>query len=258
MTTPLVSCLCVTEKRVAQLERAIDCFMNQSYENKEMIIIYQESDLDTLRLISKLLDVRIKILCAPSGTEVTLGGLRNFSVSKSSGDYFIQWDDNDWHHKDRIKLQMESVFTFGREASVLTNIILFYIKNKSAYFSTSLPCQSTILCSRHLYERGFRYPEINHDDDAGLLQQLLSGNKMSPITAFPCYISVLSEDSIPIKSDFYKQFPISQKLSAEASALIDGVLHENISATEASERLNRSDLTQELNFFYPWSKSQPE
>jgi glycosyltransferase involved in cell wall biosynthesis len=229
--------------------------MNQSYENKEMIIIYRESDLDTLRFISKLLDVRIKIFCAPSGTELTLGGLRNFSVAKSSGDYFIQWDDRDWHHKDRVKLQMESVFSFAREASVLTNILLFDIKNKDAYFSTTQPWQNTILCRRHLYDRGFRYPEINHNEDAALLQQLLSSNKVSPISSFPCCISILTGDNITIESDFHK-VSVSQKLSAEASALIDGVLHENISATEASERLNRPELIAELNFFYLWSKSR--
>jgi glycosyltransferase involved in cell wall biosynthesis len=258
MTTPLVSCLCVTEKRVTQLERSIDCFMNQSYENKEMIIIYRENDLDTLRFISKLLDVRIKIFCALPGTELTLGALRNFSVDKSSGDYFIQWDDNAWHHKDRIKLQMESIFSFAREASVLTNILLFDSGNKGAYFSTNQPRQNTILCSRHLYDRGFRYPDINHNEDTGLLRQLLSANKVGPVTSFPCCISVLNGGDITLESDFHNQISISQKLSAEGSALINGVLHENISATEASERLNRPELIAELNFFYPWSKSQPE
>jgi len=38
-----------------------------------------------------------------------LGALRNMAVDAASGDYVVQWDDDDWFHPRRIELQMAAL-----------------------------------------------------------------------------------------------------------------------------------------------------
>jgi glycosyltransferase involved in cell wall biosynthesis len=254
MSRPLVSCLCVTEKRVKYLERVVDCFLNQSYENKELVIIYRDEDFETLRYVSKLSDVRIKIYPVPSTTVISLGALRNLSIDKCTGDYFIQWDDDDWYHNDRIKQQIESALTCNKDASVLKQVIFFDKLNSTAYFSFERPWENTILCSKAVYEKGIRYPELNSKEDTAFMRELLLNNKLSAVSSYPTYIYIFHGTNTWNQEHFNYFYSVSQKLSPAASALINGILHDSISSTEASERLRRPELLEELDFFYMWRK----
>src|SRR5579872_5490009 len=48
---PLISCLCITRKKPHMLSRAIRCFMEQSYSNKELVIVYESDDMATIELV---------------------------------------------------------------------------------------------------------------------------------------------------------------------------------------------------------------
>ena len=41
---PLISCVCVTHNRPNMLERVIKCFEYQTYNNKQLVIVYEELD----------------------------------------------------------------------------------------------------------------------------------------------------------------------------------------------------------------------
>jgi len=49
MSNPLVSCLCCTYNRKEPLEEAIQCFVDQDYKNKELIILNDQEGI-TLKL----------------------------------------------------------------------------------------------------------------------------------------------------------------------------------------------------------------
>lgn len=49
---PLISCLCVTHLKPRMLQRVIECFINQTYENKQLVIVYEEEDQATSEFIS--------------------------------------------------------------------------------------------------------------------------------------------------------------------------------------------------------------
>lgn len=104
---PLVSCLCVTHQRVDLLKRAIDCFRNQSYDNRELLIIYEDLDIETADYVEKITNPQIFLLKVKSALKLTLGDLRNMSIRKCNGTYFCQWDDDDWYKDNRIEYQMK-------------------------------------------------------------------------------------------------------------------------------------------------------
>ena len=43
-SVPLISCLCVTRARVALLNRAVRCFLDQSYPHIELVILFESDD----------------------------------------------------------------------------------------------------------------------------------------------------------------------------------------------------------------------
>ena len=55
MKTDRISCLCITQDRVLFLKRSIECFKNQSYKNKELLIFYIKTDKSTKEFSESIL-----------------------------------------------------------------------------------------------------------------------------------------------------------------------------------------------------------
>src|SRR6267142_7021882 len=103
---PLVSCICVTKNEARVLSRAIECFRNQTYPNKELIILAEGSESHVKEMLALGEDDRIKCFVVPSTPKIPLGSLRNLAISKANGEYICQWDDDDWYHVKRIEIQL--------------------------------------------------------------------------------------------------------------------------------------------------------
>lgn len=119
---PLVSCLMVTANRKHLMRRAISCFNKQSYPNKELVIV----DDGTQNLDNVLNhvpgDELVYVKLDPS-EDNTLGKLRNISLEKASGDFFAQWDDDDWYHPDRLSVQIDTL-NQGFDACCLSGALM--------------------------------------------------------------------------------------------------------------------------------------
>src|SRR3954464_6478512 len=98
---PLISCLCLSYRRPAFLRNAIACFLSQTYFNKELIIIGHNDDNESVNIVASFNAPDIKYFTVP---HLPIGHWRNIAVERSAGTYFCQWDDDDWHHNDRLKV----------------------------------------------------------------------------------------------------------------------------------------------------------
>ena len=114
---PRVSCLMVTANRKRIASRAIKCFERQTYTNKELVII-DDGQQDYSDILSHLPESSVNYIRIKQEKNVKLGELRNISLDTAKGDYLIQWDDDDWYHSDRIKIQSE-VLQKGADACCL-------------------------------------------------------------------------------------------------------------------------------------------
>lgn len=83
--------------RFEYVQRSIRCYIDQKYPNKELIIVnegpteYQNKiDLHVRNLN------RTDIRCLWLNGLYTLGALRNISIGIADGEYFCQWDDDDF------------------------------------------------------------------------------------------------------------------------------------------------------------------
>jgi glycosyltransferase involved in cell wall biosynthesis len=100
---PLVTAVMITGKtpdheKMARV--AVDCFLNQTYTTRELLII-NDGPYELRIGHPSVREVLIK-----DPTRKTLGELRNLGIKEARGDWIIQWDDDDYHHPHRILYQM--------------------------------------------------------------------------------------------------------------------------------------------------------
>ena len=121
MEEPLISCLCPTKSDPETVKLAVQCFNDQSYPSKELILVTDEGN-PHLEFLQTLVESNIKLFKAPSGS--VLGFLRNMSVKNASGEYIATWDDDDVHQKHRLTEQYKAIKQSGKEACYLSNTII--------------------------------------------------------------------------------------------------------------------------------------
>lgn len=167
---PKVSCLVVTADRRDFLRRSLTCFINQTYANKELIIV--DNGLENVeRLIDEfnIADANY-IRVAPSSGQV-LGDLRNISLQYATGDYITCWDDDDWYHPDRIQTQVK-ILQNGYDACCLSGSLVHVNWNRftnhpyRGTLKTGVP--STIM---HKKNDQIRYPSWRKKEDSQYLKK---------------------------------------------------------------------------------------
>lgn len=96
---PKVSAVMCTFRRFRCVERAMNCFIHQTYSNKELIIYNTDTEFPYLH-DEKLAMLGIKII-NNSIDEVTnepytnVGAIRRDALKHATGDFVVTWDDDD-------------------------------------------------------------------------------------------------------------------------------------------------------------------
>src|SRR5690349_4429865 len=97
MSTPLISCLCVTEDRPEFMPWLLWCFDRQSHPLRELVIV--DSSTEPFDPGSRS-DVRV--ITMPRGT--TIARKRNRAIHEAHGDIITWFDDDDWQHPEKCAL----------------------------------------------------------------------------------------------------------------------------------------------------------
>ena len=167
---PKVSCLTVTADRKHLMKRAVRCFKNQTYRNKELVIVDDgEQDLDDL--LSDLPADQVNYVKLEKKDENTLGKLRNRSLEEADGDYLVQWDDDDWYHPERIAIQAQTL-SDGYDACCLSGALMHldeepYMQHPYVgYLPDGIP--GSIM---HRSDPGIRYPHTRRAEDTVYLNE---------------------------------------------------------------------------------------
>jgi glycosyltransferase involved in cell wall biosynthesis len=137
-----------------QLARAaLTSFLAQTYREKEMLIINTGEPL-------RPPEPYIREICLEQGA-LTLGDLRNLGIEEARGAWVIQWDDDDWHHPERITVQME--FAGHDAACVLGSQIRCSLVKQYAFVRRREEgIEGTIL---HPRSTSIRYPSLAKRED---------------------------------------------------------------------------------------------
>ncbi len=221
---PLVSCLCVTLGRPRLLERAIRCFRGQTYPNKELVIIYESFDQPTKDVLDLVDDPNIVKIEAPDDPGITLGSLRNMAVSKCSGEYFCQWDDDDYSHPERVAFQMKVIGETKLPACIMMQWIIYDEVAERAYLSNRRPWEGGLVCKKSLIQEGMEYDDLKVGEDTPLVTKLFSKGLVFPVIMPRLYIYTYHGGNTWSRAHWENIFASSRPLSDESSRLIRGIL----------------------------------
>lgn len=235
---PLISCLCVTRGRTKLLERAIGSFRDQTYPWRELVVVYEGDDADTAGFMDAIGDDNIRTIEAPPSPGLTLGELRNISVNECRGEYFCQWDDDDWSHPERLSFQMDVIRKSGLQASILMHWLVFDDASKKAYVSTRRPWEGSLLCKKSLIGGDLKYDARRRGEDTPLVTGLFRNGQVFPVIMPKLYIYVYHGDNVWTKEHWESIISASKSLSDESSLIINDILERKYTGKEASRMLD--------------------
>jgi teichuronic acid biosynthesis glycosyltransferase TuaG len=100
---PKVSIIIPYYKKRAFLKKTLQSVMSQSYQNYEIIIIYDDHDLNDLNFIKEILRRKKKVKIIVNKKNLGVAKSRNIGIKHSSGDYIAFIDSDDVWMKNKLK-----------------------------------------------------------------------------------------------------------------------------------------------------------
>lgn len=135
-----------------------------------VIIMDRPSERDRQALQSHVSSLnRSDIRCIAPDRDLSLGALRNVSMSNANGDILCQWDDDDLSHPNRLTAQVEFILTNVHDAAILTDNLHIFLDEGLCYWETGRRNliggrPSTLMVRRH---HGLLYPESGPESIRG-------------------------------------------------------------------------------------------
>jgi glycosyltransferase involved in cell wall biosynthesis len=247
---PLISCLCITKNNTEYLSRSIGCFLDQTYANKELIIISDGNDNTVRQLISKHEGVPIRSYSVPLSPKLSLGLLRNMSIDKAEGEYICQWDDDDWYHQERLERQFNSLMDSHKAACFLAYWLNYDVATDCAYLFPASPFPASIMCKRSLLIEDHRYSDRHRDEDYELMVSLIKNNHAFPLVMPSLYIYYCRHGNNTCTDDHFRNIlATSLPLPVQTTDLFRKIFRNELSASEASALVTSQEILGPLNYF---------
>jgi glycosyltransferase involved in cell wall biosynthesis len=165
MRLPFVSCIMPTANRQHFIPYAIDYFLNQNYQNTELIILD-----DGIKPAHSFISDNPRIQYRYSRTKKSIGSKRNLCCEEAKGDIIVHWDDDDWYAHDWISKQVTALITSGADITGLSNINYFStVLNKKWKYRNTNPDNPWIYGATFAYWKSFwtshRFKEMQAGED---------------------------------------------------------------------------------------------
>ncbi|WP_246269284.1 glycosyltransferase family A protein [Chitinophaga oryzae] len=215
-----------------------------------MIVVYQSSDILTKEYIGTVTDPNVLFFQVDAKKNLSLGELRNYAIQCSNGEYFCQWDDDDWNHNQRLEIQIGMLKKHGKPACVLAYWLLYDAVHHEAYLSFPGTWGGSVLCRRDIINDELKYPAIDKSEDHAFIMQLARKGYVFPVVWPTLYIYVYHGKNTWGEDHFFNLFGQSQQLSCELSNLVRDIINRKYPDDIASELLNSSGINEEMNYFY--------
>ena len=187
-----ISCLMVTKYDTKTFSQAIESYINQTWQDKELVVVFEKDQKYSAEKTKTANSIGAKIVLAEDGLKI--GELRNIAMDNATGDMVVQWDDDEINHPDRIKIQAERLLHEKAYACFLEDRLHHYQKEKHLYLenggysfcldgSIKQHCPGTLMM---LNKKEFRYARRNWGDDIEIMKDIAKQKKITTVKSMPC------------------------------------------------------------------------
>lgn len=178
---PLLSCIMPTYNRRPFIPLALARFREQSYANRELIVVDDGSDAvgDLVRDEPSVRYIRLD-------RRVSIGTKRNLACAEARGELIAHWDDDDWYSRNRLARQAAPILRGEADVTGLENRFVlqmpvgrFWTVNRQLHRSMFV-CDvhgGTLVYRRSLWTAGVHYPEVNLAEDAAFVRDAVRRGK---------------------------------------------------------------------------------
>lgn len=191
---PVVSVLMTTYNVAKYVLEAIDSILSQTYPSLEIIIVDDASNDDTVDIIKKINDPRIRLF----QNKINCGTYysKNYGITQSSGEYIAIQDSDDLSDKDRIKKQVDFLETYENKQFVLCQYTRFD-EDGNHLIAPRLGFQSSMIRKSVFDELGF-YDSVRvaADDEFNARMMKYYGNGSRGIIEELLYFNRSRNDSL--------------------------------------------------------------
>lgn len=163
---PLVSCLMVSRGATWPALKAIECYRQQSYANRELVIVSANCDRKLAKLVAEIGDPSIRYYQVE---DRTLGELRNCSVARAKGEFLCQWDDDDIYHSDRLALQMAAIASTGANGCYLSRLLLWWPERELLRVSSERSWEGSMVAHRSVVPI---FPAMAREEDLYVVDRI--------------------------------------------------------------------------------------
>lgn len=178
---PLISAVMLIGKLpVEQVQLAINCFADQTYPNKELIIVNNASNqwqASALQLTLPVDPISQQPIAHILDTEykLTAGMSRNYGLSVAKGSIIIQFDADCWHSSHRIATQVTAMVEHQAQVCMLSRGLEYGYNGYTTYWSNSKRILPNTMI---FFKPQDNYPNVEKSEELGLLNKLMqSGYK---------------------------------------------------------------------------------
>ena len=176
----LVSCLMIAlpdPRRVEYFKRSVADYRRQTHPSRELVVVLDRGDPEARdAMVAHVASLRRDdVRVVEPREKLTLGALRNVSVTEARGDVLCHWDDDDWHHPGRVRAQFAELARIGAQSLVLEDALQYFPADRTLCWTNWRATAPQGLPGTLMFRRSasIRYPEIGPDcargeDTAGI------------------------------------------------------------------------------------------
>jgi glycosyltransferase involved in cell wall biosynthesis len=208
---PLVSCLMPTRDRPEFAALAIRRFLAQDYPATELVIIDDGKQPLPPGLLA---DPRIRYIRLAE--RQSIGAKRNRACREAQGSVLVQWDDDDWHGRARIRRQVEPLLAGRAEITGLADTPMLDLARLEFWQPSPESFRRLAFAGVHCGTLAFRrevsdrltcYPDVSLGEDVAFLRPALTaGCRVAPIPAHSDFIYVRHGNNASSYDDFFRRF----------------------------------------------------
>jgi len=172
MQNKKASAIMLTKNRIELAKTAIESFLSQTYENKELIIVNSGS-IHYMKEIERFIDFQktdcihhVFFICKNT---TTIGELRNVGLEYANGDYITTWDDDDFYSKTRIESQVYWIEKEKADFVMFKNFIVKIKDKQRSVVSNENGLEPSVLFKRN----ELKYPHMQKGEDTLYINSLL-------------------------------------------------------------------------------------
>jgi hypothetical protein len=174
---PLVTCIMPTWNRGKFVPAAIACWMEQTYQNKELLII-DDGDEPVRKLVPKVPGIRYVRL----KEKLTTGAKRNRCCELAKGEIICHFDDDDWSAPDRIADQVARLQETGLPMTGYSTLFLWdRVHNEARRFvgATKGYICGTTMCYLKAFWQDHPFPNKQMSSDNDVVYPAARANQVA-------------------------------------------------------------------------------